>query len=235
MVKGKNLTEASDVGDSTDKINLGSDKPEVQASASNEAQASDNSTNKIDTLSNKPEERVWCIDRFDPALMSMHSSFSVDNSLERIFGAGATRLAIELIDNNSTHGNGEGNSVVDHAMLQSSTPSRESISNKRVRVDEASFGDLSNIDLGEESKVEEPCNVLVEAKKQKLGDLDLGGSEHPGMEQGELGGPCGSTLHENEISVEEKGASSGEEDVTVVGEGLHQDPDQVNQDFSGVV
>ena len=182
--------------------------------------------------SEKPEGKILCIDRIDPALLPMHSSFTVDKSLERIFGEGATRLAIELMNKSAEQDNDKA-SGDNQSMLQSSTPARDTISNKRLRGEETSFGDLSIIiDHGEGSKVEvSGSDSLVEAKKQKLTDLGSAGSTLiEKREVGESAVTGGKVLAGIGESSGKKVDSRSGENVTAVDMGLHQDPDLVRQD-----
>ena len=93
---------------------------------------------------------------------NLSNSVPLDNTLERVFGAGATRLAEELDrakDCKSTY----------VSSIHSSTPSREDPSNKRLRgADSEGFGDISGIVLG----VTNNEGIISEtdvSKKPKLG------------------------------------------------------------------
>ena len=119
------------------------------------------------------------IDRIHPALIGLRDEgcIQLDNSFERIFGAGSTRLAIEfegLSKLESVHNIVENsNDVENDSKLVASTPK------KRFREEKEDFGNLSNISegnvSGEESELElEEC----EAKKQKVE-----GSERPDVRE----------------------------------------------------
>jgi hypothetical protein len=136
--------------------------------------------------------QMFVIDRIDPVLLCDNSrsqlsitessvlggrGVTLDSSLERIFGTGATRLDIEFegmanvesVHNMSDMSSGDGSSLE-----SSSTPNREGQTKKRLRGgDGASFGNLSSISgedssSGEESEEE----IYGDLKKQKLGDSE---------------------------------------------------------------
>ena len=135
----------------------------------------------------------FVLDRIDPVLMgnlvnsqsSRESvmggrSFTLDSSLELVFGRGATRLAIEFegMENVQTAHNISDSSSESRSPFQGvSTPGRDGQAKKRLRggVD-TSFGDLSSISLaGElESGDDSEGDLLGESKKQKLESSDEG-------------------------------------------------------------
>ena len=77
-------------------------------------------------------------------------SFTLDTSLERVFGGGATRLAIEfegISDQEAQHNISDSSSSDSDPSFASSTPGREGSSKKRSRGGLDNFGDLSSITL----------------------------------------------------------------------------------------
>ena len=112
------------------------------------------------------------IDRIDPILLRVESErgFQLDNSFDRIFGAGATRLAIEF----------EGLSTWDsvHNMSETSSENEEdskivaSTPKKRLRDQKEGSGNLSNISEGSHSGNDsEESLEECESKKQKVEGL----------------------------------------------------------------
>ena len=111
-------------------------------------------------------------------------SFTLDTSLERVFGGGATRLAIEFdgMPNMESIHNISDRSSTDST---SSTPGRGVVTKKRCRSGvDAGFGDLSGISLrGGFSSGEESDG---EIKKPRLGlDSDQGTSDEEFSEEEE--------------------------------------------------
>ena len=96
-------------------------------------------------------------------------------SFERIFGAGANRLAVEM-ECKAAHDISIGSGGGEGIGLQSSTPSMheesELLSNKRSRGDdENSFGNISSISEEGNIKSEGQSDVgKLKAKKPKMGD-----------------------------------------------------------------
>ena len=132
--------------------------------------------------------RRLLIDRIDPILLRAGSEkcFQLNSSLDRVFGGGAPRLAIEFEGLSSTE--------TVHNMSESSVDDEEdsntvvSTPKKRLRDSDEGFGNLSNISegniLGEESGNElEEC----ESKKQKIeGSGELDDQEEIGKNNGEV-------------------------------------------------
>ena len=123
--------------------------------------------------------RKLVIDRIDPALIGLRDEgcIQLDNSFERIFGAGSTRLAIEfegLSKLESVHNIVENsNDVENDSKLVASTPK------KRFREEKEDFGNLSNISEGNVSGDESELELdECEAKKQKVE-----GSEQPDVRE----------------------------------------------------
>ena len=133
------------------------------------------------------------IDRIDPCLLTNRDqqllppglpvlgerSFTLDTSLERVFGLGATRLAIEFEgteDDVAQHDMSGSSSDEEINVVDFSTPERENQSKKRLRDDgNGGFGDLSSIETGGDvaSGDESDEDLLGDSKKQKLGGSDL--------------------------------------------------------------
>ena len=136
------------------------------------------------------------LDRIDPVLLGVNGAsqpistetsgraFTLDSSLEFVFGSGATRLAIEfegMAKVESVHNMSDEYSAGRTSLPASSTPGRESQAKKRLRGgngEEDSFGDLSSIacegDLAGEDSDED---LAGEFKKQKVGSSDRGTSD----------------------------------------------------------
>ena len=109
------------------------------------------------------------IDSIDPALFGekIGGGFQLDNSLERIFGGGATKLAIEFEGTSlseSVHNMSESSSDHDDdSDVVASTPK------KRMRDSKEKFGNLSSISEGDISgEGSENGLEKCESKKQKV-------------------------------------------------------------------
>ena len=132
------------------------------------------------------------IDRIDPVLLGLGGGLQIvnpvsnilrrclklDTSLERIFGSGATRLAIEFegVSNVETVHNISDSSMEDEDVsteVAASTPGREG-SMKRLGSGSDNFGDLSGIDmLGEVSSGEDSEEGFEgDPKKLRVGGSD---------------------------------------------------------------
>ena len=114
-------------------------------------------------------------------------SFTLDTSLERVFGGGATRLAIEfdgMPNMESVHNISDSSSTDSAPFSASSTPGRGVVTKKRWSGVDAGFGDLSGISLrGGFSSGEESDG---EFKKPRLGlDSDQGTSDEEFSEEEE--------------------------------------------------
>jgi hypothetical protein len=147
---------------------------------------------------------------------------TLDSSLERIFGSGATRLAIEfegMANVESVHNLSDRSSGDGSTLEVSSTPTREGQTKKRLRGGEgASFGNLSSISGEDSSSGGESEEGFGELKKQKLGDSEKEISDEEAVKEmdGEM---------EAQQSVEtEQGQVS-----PVVGPGSEQEPVHVSQ------
>ena len=130
-------------------------------------------------------------------------SFTLDRSLERIFGQGATELATQLaIGFEGMSAQGASHDISDSSSIDigdpsaSSTPSRKSLSKKRLRCGmEATFGNLSGNSMhgdfqeGVSSGEENKGDTDAEPKKPRLGggqeSSDSDSSEDTGNESEE--------------------------------------------------
>ena len=134
------------------------------------------------------------IDRIDPVLLGLgrgiqlanpvsnilRRSLKLDSSLERIFGSGATKLAIEFegMSNVETVHNISDSSMEDEDIsteVAASTPGREG-SKKRLRSgDDTNFGDISGLDTavgGLSSGEDSEEGFEGDSKKQRVGGSD---------------------------------------------------------------
>ena len=117
-------------------------------------------------------------------------SFQLDTSLERVFGRGATMLAIEFEGGSKSSSSSDSSSDSEEGMSVS-TPDREDVGKKRMRVGrDERFGDLSGISgVGDHqlscSEGEISEDGLSDVKKPRLGPKDdLGEGDHSVEEQG---------------------------------------------------
>ena len=122
------------------------------------------------------------IDRIDPVLLGVKTidpvaslirrSFKLDNSLEEIFGHGATRLAIEfegMSNVESVHNMSDSSNDDDSNEVPTSNPGREG-SKKRLRGENGNyFGDLSSVEGGHSSGEDSVEGLEGESKKLKVG------------------------------------------------------------------
>jgi hypothetical protein len=149
-------------------------------------------------------------------------SFTLDTSLERVFGSGATMLAIEFEGATEVVDPGpSGSSSDSEKEMTFSTPAREEIRKKRVRGN-SSFGNLSGIsevkENNELSSEEETSEEAV--KKPRLTSEDYGtGSDFDDPEldtrmvtEDDVRGEMGSVVGQpNEVPLSDPGPShSGE-------------------------
>ena len=120
-----------------------------------------------------------CITNIDPALLlhPVPKPSETDVSLEKLFGPGATKLALEMESMGGVCAvQGEGGKVSDgeSPLVEARTPSRDVHSNKRLRGENISnFGAVSSA-VGDDGKNEgfEDGVSKVESKKPKIGEND---------------------------------------------------------------